>query len=270
MACIVLHRPTPGEVVFIEPKKDDTFALNFDSDEAQIERHEQDLVLTFDHDAQLSGIVMTNFYQTYTLDSMPENIFDFILAKMNDSSICDMFYEENPVQFFFPPTFEFHEKKFSSFEHCEENVFLHTNTPRNQNFESSFAHISQNSESNTIDQVYFTDIIIENVLAMEGEEGIDILLASVDSLPQVKSLLEQGTFENINTAELIVLADNIGGTTVNEVLTNLNLVRNGTELKQGEGSTWTDTLHSNVVGYQAYTNSQDITILIKSNLLIHS
>ncbi len=86
----------------------------------------------------------------------------------------------------------------------------------------------------------------------------------------MKNLLEQGTFENVNTAELIVLVDNISGTIFNQVLTNLNLVKDGMELKQGEGGTWTDTLHSNVVGYQAYTNSQDITILIKSNLLIHS
>ncbi len=100
MAYIVLHKPTSGEVVFIEPKKDDTFALNFDPNEAQIERHEQDLVLTFDHEVQLSGIVMTDFYQTYTLDSMPENIFDFVLTKMNDSTVCDMFHEESSVHFF--------------------------------------------------------------------------------------------------------------------------------------------------------------------------
>ncbi len=113
MACIILHKPAQGEVIFIEPKKDDTFTLNFDSCETELERHEQDLVLTFEHDAQLSGIVITNFYQTYTLNSMPESIFDLILTKMGDSTICDMFHDENSTQLFFPANFDLHEKKFT-------------------------------------------------------------------------------------------------------------------------------------------------------------
>ncbi len=38
---------------------------------------------------------------------------------------------------------------------------------------------------------------------MEGEEGIDFLLASLDRPPQVKKIMEQSTFKNINSAELI-------------------------------------------------------------------
>ncbi len=70
---------------------------------------------------------------------------------------------------FFPPTFELHGEIFPSFEHYGESVFLQTNTPYNQFFENNFAHIAQKNESNTVNRIYFTDIIIKNVLAMEGE-----------------------------------------------------------------------------------------------------
>ncbi len=270
MADITLHKPLAGEVVFVHPHIEDTLSLAFDPSEVRLERHGHDLILSFQENSQDSGIIMSDFYSTYTLNSMPECIFEIVLSHVDDDILWITGQEDSPHAMEHVTHDSAILTNFSTFAHSTDEEHLPTLF---WDIETQEAHAHLVFDNITIENTsssFSRPLLTAAMANLDNEEDMDILLAGVTCLENVTGLLQQGTFEHINNAHLIVFSDKISANTADEVLTSLNLVKDGKDLKQGEGSSWTDNLHSNVEGYRAYTNDQDITILLKSTLLDHS
>ncbi len=96
MAHVILHKPAAGEVVFINPTSNDHLSCTFEPEEAQVDRQGTHLILSFDNASQSSGIILADFYSTYTLETMPEAIFDIILLQLNHDVL--LFVEQDDTQ----------------------------------------------------------------------------------------------------------------------------------------------------------------------------
>ncbi len=94
MADICLQKPSMGKVLYLHPTPKDTLTMDFDPEEVKLARQGYDLVFIFSEHAQRSFLVLSDFYHAYTLENMPECVFDCILCRI-DTDILRMTGQED-------------------------------------------------------------------------------------------------------------------------------------------------------------------------------
>ncbi len=68
MSDILLQKPQAGQVVTVTPQADDRIILDFDANDAFLEREDNNLNMSFEDE---SAIILQDFYVAYTADNMP-------------------------------------------------------------------------------------------------------------------------------------------------------------------------------------------------------
>ncbi len=116
-----------------------------------------------------------------------------------------------------------------------------------------------------------TNINIEDVFSIDGDDGIDVLLSGIDNLDTVKDLIAN---DKITNMEVIVAGDNVSGGTADDVLEGLGIQAsdNGINLEI-DTNVWSKVENSQnaLNGYVEYKNADDeTTVLIQQTILTSS
>ncbi len=136
------------------------------------------------------------------------------------------------------------------------------------NLESLYTDLVQGSSGNdliTID-LSLQDIVVEDVIGIDGGEGMDVLLSGIENLDIVKDLILEGKVADME----VIIAGEASGANANEVLENLGIVDDDNDGKLDlEDYGWTKAENATTPsGYVEYkSEDEETTILVQQTLL---